>query len=1098
MVLHVESRLPAYVVPDGMARSVFENKYSRRKEDGTLQSYEERVREMIYGNFLMDPRWQEEATETNQPKLWADYKRSVELAVAGIMPTSGRHLQHGDETQPDKIMELFTNCSTALFSFMSFRLLLRGSGVGRDYSAACCRVNWDNVPDIRLVLDETHPDFSKGNGQGWLEAKRDAMHKYDSNSENVRWFTVGDSREGWGKVVEILETAAFQEKHKNKLFIFDFSEVRPEGAPIMGLQGRPASGPLSFMKGIAKIYSLKNAGLKPWKQALFVDHYLAELVQWGGARRSARMSVKNWRDRDVIEFIDIKRGGFLWSSNNSILADQEFWEAARSPRHSHARRVFEAAVNAAYWDSTGEPGFINVDLCNNNKTGMELITGSDFIDTKTYTDLHAKTKEMASNVLEHVKQIKYPFLTNPCFSSDTLIVTDKGARPIQDLVGETVRIHDGAEWREIDNFRVTGRDQPILKITLHDGSSLRVTPAHTMVLEDGRKLSASELNTGHRLALHNVEYSGTTKLQGAYIKGFMLGDGYAGRNGPILKLYEPKFVCMDRLIASAAELPVGDINTSAIENLSFKDSNSKRQTLKVLQGLTVRKDDLLPWCGEYKYQLPPEIYTVNAKDKFDFIAGLFDSDGCATESGTSIGYQLASVHVDWLKDVQTLLKSIGVKSKLGKLREEALSSFPDNKIYVAKECWRLAVSTHSAIKLAKQVSFSRLISFADKNVIRKHVSNAGVVTDIVNDGTDDVVYCCTVPNSHTVTTAIGIITGQCGEIVLSTYGGYCVIGDVNLSPVTNMNDALDAVEMQAKFLVRVNRMNSEYSAEVRRTNRIGVSLTGIHEFAYKLFGLTFYDMIDYYTVLDDPEKAGAHKAHGFWKSVNLLRIAAEFAAAQISEELGMVTPHTVTTVKPSGTVSKVVNTTEGAHLPALAHYLRWVQFKQDDPDIKDLVARGYPLKDISHRYSGHIAIGFPTKQPIVDLMGDRVVTADDTTPEQNFIWLRLLEHHWLGAEHGRNNQISYTLKYDASKVSYEEFMAMILKWQPQVRCCSVMPQNDWKESEKIYGYVPEQPITAAEYVEMMAKIIPVEKEQYDDEQMACEGGICPIEPDINR
>lgn len=742
--------LPEYKVPAGMALSVFENKYSRRKPGGTMQTYGERVREMILGNFMLDPRWKGEATKDENPELWQDLVRSTSLAVAGIMPTSGRHLQHGDTDQVDRGIELHSNCSTTVFSFMLFRLLLRGSGVGRDYSSICCRVNWDNMPDIRLVLDDSHPDFYKGGSAGWLESKRDARHKYDSESENVRWFTVGDSREGWSKCVEILETAAFQEKHKNKLFIFDFSEVRPEGSPIAGLQGRPASGPIAFMTALYQIYSLKNAGMKPWKQAMFVDHYLGACVVWGGARRSARMSVKTWRDRDVIEFVDIKRGGFLWSSNNSLLVDKEFWAQARQPQHTHARRVFEALTNAAYHDSTGEPGTINIDLCNNNKEGMELITGYNFIDAEIYGDLHPRTQDMATNVLSHIKKLEFPFLTNPC-----------------------------------------------------------------------------------------------------------------------------------------------------------------------------------------------------------------------------------------------------------------------------------------------------------------------------------------------------------GEVNLSTWGGLCIIGDICLAKANNMHEALDAAKHMAQFLVRVNRMKSEYSAEVKRTNRIGVSLTGIHEFAYTLFDLTFREMISYYDVLGLPE-AVTHKAHTFWRAIDLLRHTAETYAGAISDELGMVHPHTVTTIKPSGTVSKVMNTTEGAHLPALTHYLRWVQFKHDDPDIKSLTDRGYPLKDISHRYSGHVAIGFPTKQPIVDLMGDKVTTADETTPEENFKWLRLLEHHWLG-ENGRNNQISYTLKYDSSKVSYTEFMDLILEWQPQVRCCSVMPASDWRQSEIVYGYVPEQPISAEEYADMMSRItLPVEKEHYDDEQLACEGGVCPIEMDVNR
>lgn len=333
---------------------------------------------------------------------------------------------------------------------------------------------------------------------------------------------------------------------------------------------------------------------------------------------------------------------------------------------------------------------------------------------------------------------------------------------------------------------------------------------------------------------------------------------------------------------------------------------------------------------------------------------------------------------------------------------------------------------------------------------------------------------------------------------MSTWGGFCVIGDINLSRVTYVKEAEDAADLMAKFLVRVNRMQSEYAAEVKRTNRIGVSLTGIHEFAFKLYNLTFPDMISYYDVMDT-EDAHKNKAHLFWTVIERLRKGAEFAAAEISAEFGMVTPHTVTTIKPSGTVSKVMNCTEGAHLPALAHYLRWVQFKIGDPDIETLQASGYPLKDISHRYSGHVAIGFPTKQPIVDLMGDKVVTADETTPEENFKWLCLLERFWLGPDKGQNNQVSYTLKYSSKDVSYIDFMDMILEWQPKVRCCSVMPSSDWRESEKVYGYVPEQPITTEEYETMMAAIVkPVEKESYDDESLMCAGGACPIEFDINR
>lgn len=734
-----------YVVPEGMARAVFDSKYARKKPDGTMQTWAERLEEVVMGNFSLVVDTKIDYGYTGSGRSLRDYERTLELAVAGVMPTSGRHLQQGDFDQSNKILELFSNCTTALFSFMSFRLLLRGCGVGRDFSSECCRVDWNNMPDIRLVLDEAHSDFNADMFRGAYEPLRNARHKYDSSSEKVRWFTVDDSREGWSKTIEILETAAWQGKHADKLFIFDFSNVRPNGAPIMGLQGRPASGPVSLMNALANIYSIKNAGMKPWKQALFIDHYTAACVQLGGVRRSARMATKSWRDRDILEFIDIKRGGFLWSANNSILVDKEFWESARKPQHTHGRRVFEAAVNAAYWDGTGEPGFINVDQLNCNTHGMNKITAETYINKKSYVDLHRRTTDMIDNILSYIKQLKYPFIVNPC-----------------------------------------------------------------------------------------------------------------------------------------------------------------------------------------------------------------------------------------------------------------------------------------------------------------------------------------------------------GEIVLSTYGGYCIIGDVCLAQCEALGEALDAAGLMAKFLVRTNLMQSDYASEVARTNRIGVSLTGIHEFAWTHFGLTFYDLIGDYN-----GKGYCNDPTIFWDFIDILRVAAEKAATEISNELGMVTPHTVTCIKPSGTISKVMNCTEGAHLPAYSFYMRWVQYKVSDPDLMSLAKRGYPVKDISNRYPEHLAVGFPTKHSIVDLMGtENVVTADEITPEQNFEWLRLLEKHWLGGEQA-NNQISYTLKYSQDSVSYLEFMDMILTHQPNVRCCAVMPQSDWRKSAEIYGYVPEEPITEAEYNNYMLQINPVTREGFDDDMLMCEGGACPVEISVN-
>src|SRR5690606_15405017 len=110
----------------------------------------------------------------------------------------------GDENQPKRNGEIFTNCSTSPTSFLLFYLLLNGSGVGRAYDDAMMVVNWDNAPAIRCVLDSSHPDFDFSAH----ESARDAKHKY-GDGEDVLWFEIPDSREGWAKALEIWENAAF-------------------------------------------------------------------------------------------------------------------------------------------------------------------------------------------------------------------------------------------------------------------------------------------------------------------------------------------------------------------------------------------------------------------------------------------------------------------------------------------------------------------------------------------------------------------------------------------------------------------------------------------------------------------------------------------------------------------------------------------------------------------------------------------------------------------------------------------------------------------------------------------------------------------------
>lgn len=413
----------------GIGQAVAERTILRKKSDGSWETWGDVADRVSLGNTLLGPE--------NEREVERHLLRK-HIANATVL-MSGRHLQHGDASQPERNLEVYTNCATAASSFLLFYLLLNGSGVGRCYDDDMIVVNWDNAPVVRCVLDEKHPDYDVSAH----ESARDARHKY-GKSKDVLWFEVPDNREGWAKALEILENAAFEKIHRDKMLILDFSKVREKGQPIGGMQGRPASGPVPLMNAFQKANTLKGAGLAPWKQAMYIDHYFAECVLVGGARRAARMATKSWRDKTILDFIQVKRPiefygksvsevleyrkntpgltGFLWSSNNSVTTDEEFWVRAalksnqdgyNDPLSEHARRVLKTITQCSYGDGTGEPGIINVHKLVQKDDGLNDHSRGDYIGSRKY-QINEDTHVLMARLASRARKKKYHMIVNPC------------------------------------------------------------------------------------------------------------------------------------------------------------------------------------------------------------------------------------------------------------------------------------------------------------------------------------------------------------------------------------------------------------------------------------------------------------------------------------------------------------------------------------------------------------------------------------------------------------------------------------------------------------------------------------------------------------
>ena len=307
------------------------------------------------------------------------------------------------------------------------------------------------------------------------------------------------------------------------------------------------------------------------------------------------------------------------------------------------------------------------------------------------------------------------------------------------------------------------------------------------------------------------------------------------------------------------------------------------------------------------------------------------------------------------------------------------------------------------------------------------------------------------------------ITNPCGEVALPITGGLCVVADVApllACPVpleevapgalpAESADAWDArvaeaIRLGVRFLIRINRMRSIYDAETQASNRIGIGLTGIFEWAWLRFGQRFDALI------------GPNGGRDFWRVLTRLSALAKREARDYARALGMPAPATVTTIKPAGTTSLLFGLSAGAHPPPAAHYLRWVRYD----DAGALAGAGYPIR----RIKSGVLIGFPT-EALLTKLGQQagLITMGEASLAAQYRWIELLERHWIGARQG--NQVSCTLNFDADQISLPELRRLLRRYQPRLRAAALLPRRAMAPAT-----MPEEPISGPEYKALMARI----------------------------
>lgn len=345
-----------------IGQEVYKRSFSRAKQDGTQETWYDTVKRTVEGNLgLIDSKYHE---KDEKEKLF-------NLIYRMDMLPAGRHLWATGV--PGR--QYLNNCHSAAFNredvsehfTFVFDELMKGGGVGSNYSNKYINVYppvYSGV-DLHIVCTPSHPNYK--------DMAEFISPKYSNTDRNK--ITLEDSREGWCYGLRSLLRRAWEGFAGPT--IIDVSMLRPKDAILRSFGGK-SSGPeplANMLTQVNKILASRIGQRLTSLDIMNIDHEISKAVVAGGIRRSSRMSIKHWADKDIFHFIKCKKDkDKQWTTNISVEVDDEFFRALRKGEF-HAKKVIKAISKTVI--RNGEPGAWN-------------------------------------SSLSAVGEVEYPFTTNPC------------------------------------------------------------------------------------------------------------------------------------------------------------------------------------------------------------------------------------------------------------------------------------------------------------------------------------------------------------------------------------------------------------------------------------------------------------------------------------------------------------------------------------------------------------------------------------------------------------------------------------------------------------------------------------------------------------
>lgn len=334
-------------------------------------------------------------------------------------------------------------------------------------------------------------------------------------------------------------------------------------------------------------------------------------------------------------------------------------------------------------------------------------------------------------------------LSNLCVAPETEILTDVGYVRIDEVENQKVNVWNGSEFSEVVVIK-TGTNQQLVTVETDSGQSLSCTHYHKFYVFDGYgkpyiEKRAKDLRSGDKLMKFDLPIiEGTQSLNDAYANGFYSGDGCLTHTGQRIYLYGEK------------------MDLKHLFSCKFNEGQDR------LYGHYKTLKD--------KFFVPLNEYTIESR--LEWFAGFLDADGCVYRNGTNEAFTASSINLPFLQDVQKMLQTLGVDSKIKKLADAGYKPLPANdgsgemKDFFCQTSYRILISSGESQKLLDMGIKTHRLKMVKRNTQRDARRFIQVV-DVVDEGRTDDTFCFNEPKRH-LGMFNGILTGQCQEVLLPT------------------------------------------------------------------------------------------------------------------------------------------------------------------------------------------------------------------------------------------------------------------------------------------------------------------------------------------